>query len=220
MYGPPYVILIFFRPALKESTVCPKYDSNGPQYLIWNRYHMVHPTYMYDPPHMYVWSTNMYVWSPPHVKCLHVLYESSGPPYLTWNRYCMVHHMYVWSPYVILIFFRPALKESTVCPKYDSNGPQYLIWNRNLMVPPYLMWNRYHMVPHMWSVFMSVWLLWSTHTLYRIGIIWSPICYEVWSPHVLYDLWSPTCPSICMYVLSTCTIWFFQDSFERAHCMS
>ena len=28
------------------------HDSYGPPYLIWNRYHMVNPTYMHGPPHV------------------------------------------------------------------------------------------------------------------------------------------------------------------------
>ena len=43
-YGPPHVKCLHVL-----------YDSYGPPYLIWNRYHMA--------PHMYVWSPHMYVWS-------------------------------------------------------------------------------------------------------------------------------------------------------------
>ena len=62
------------------------YNSYGPPYLIWNRYHMV--------PHMYIWSPLPYMeqvsygpptctYGLPHVKCLHVLYDFYGPiPYM------------------------------------------------------------------------------------------------------------------------------------------
>ena len=41
-----------------------------------------------------------------------------------------------------------------------------------------------HMVPHMSSVFMSYMTLIVPHTLYQIGIIWSPKC--MYSPPVYY----------------------------------
>ena len=42
-----------------------------------------------------------------------------------------------------------------------------------------------HVVSHMWSVLISYMTLMVPHTLYRIGIIWSPHMY-VWSPHMCY----------------------------------
>ena len=72
-----------------------------------------------------------------------------------------------------------------------------------LMVPPYLIWNRYHMVPHMWSVFMSYMTHMVPHTLYGIAILWSPLTLYgtgiVWPPHVkclhiLYDSYGPPVP--------------------------
>ena len=59
------------------------YMTYGPQYLIWNRYHMV--------PHMYIWSPLPYMeqlsYGPPHVHIVptHVKW----PSYLIWNRYHM-----------------------------------------------------------------------------------------------------------------------------------
>ena len=61
---------------------------------------------------------------------------------------------------------------------YASYGPQYLIWNR------------YHVVPHMYDM-MSMTLT-VPHTLYGIGIRWSPLPYIEqlsWSPHMY--IWSP-----------------------------
>ena len=53
-----------------------EYVSDGPL-LIWNRnrYHMVPPHVQYR----YHMVPHMYIWSHPHVKCLHVLYDSYGP---------------------------------------------------------------------------------------------------------------------------------------------
>ena len=80
---------------------------------------------------------------PPHVKCLHVLYDSYGPPYLIWNRYHMVSPTYRYGP-----------------PKCTMT----------LMVP---------------------------HTLYGIGILWSPLPYM---KQVLYG------PPTCMYGPPTCEV--------------
>ena len=81
---------------------------------------------------------------------------------------------------------------------YDYYGPPYLIWNRYHMVPQHV-----HMVPHMY--FMT---LMAPHTLYGIGILWSPLPYmeqvlydsphvHMFPPHVkclhvLYDSYGPT----------------------------
>ena len=63
------------------------YDSYGPPYPIWNRYHMV-PThaqyYFFRSPISYMEKVSY--GSPhvcmvlPHMKCVHVLYVSYGPP--------------------------------------------------------------------------------------------------------------------------------------------
>ena len=84
---PPHIqYVFFFRPAWKESTACPKYD------------------FWWSPLTLYVtgivWSPHMYVWSLPHVTCLHVLYDLWSPwnmtlmvpPCLIWNWYLMVPH--------------------------------------------------------------------------------------------------------------------------------
>ena len=77
-----------------------------------------------------------------------------------------------------------------------------------------------YMVPHMWSVSMSYMTLMVLHTIYEIGIVWSPtwmygpptgevsscLIWLLWSPYILYGIgiiWSPT----CMYGPPTCTIW-------------
>ena len=123
---------------------------------------------------------------------MHYRYDSYGPPYLIWNRYHMVPHMYVWSPHMYYM---------------------------TLMVHPYLIWNRYLMVsltlygtgiawfptcmyglPTCTVSSCLIWLLWSPHTLYGIGFLWSPLPYmeqvSYGPPPHMYDM-------------------IFQDSFER-----
>ena len=117
-------------------------------YLIWNRY---------GPPTCEVFSCLIWLMVPhtlygrgilwiPYMWTVMSNMTLMVPPYLIWNRYHVVHHMSTQSPHM----------------SYMTYGPPYLIWNRYPMVHPYLIWNNYHMVPphvhmvpHMWSVFMS-----------------------------------------------------------------
>ena len=131
---------------------------------------------------------------------------------------CIVPHMYymtlmipstlygigiLWSPlpYMEQVSYGPhTCMYSPPHVLYDSYGLPYLIWNRYHMVLPHVC-----MVLHMWSVFMSYMTLMVLHTLYGIGILWSPTCTYGpitcmiwcqwhWSPHILYGIgiwWSP-----------------------------
>ena len=72
---------------------------------------------------------------------------------------------------------------------YDSYGPPCLIWNRYLIVSSYLIWTGIIWSPHMWSVFMSYMTLMVPHTLYGVGIIWSPTC-TIWLMVPPYLIWN------------------------------
>ena len=140
------------------------YDSYGPQYLIWNRYPMV-------------------------------------PPYLIWNRYCMVPHMWsVFMSYMTLMvphtLYGRGIIWSPTCTYVPPTCIVCLLWSTILYMEqvsdssPYLIWNRYCMVPHMyiwspnmWSVCMSNMIFMVPHTLYGIGVVWSPHI-----PHTLYGV--------------------------------
>ena len=111
----------------------------------------------------------------PHMYCMTLMapipymeWASYGPPYLIWNRYHMVPP-HVKCPHVL----------------YDSYGPPYLIWNRYCMSPtctygpPHVLYDSY-----------------GPHTLYGIGILWSPLPYM---EQVSYG--PPTCE------VSSCLIW-------------
>ena len=79
---------------------------------------------------------------------------------------------------------------------YDSYGPPYLTWNRYHMFPSHV-----YMVPLHEVSSCLIWLM-VPHTLYGIGIWWSPL--------TLYGtgiVWSPT----YMHGLPTCIIWLLQS---------
>ena len=161
----------------------------------------------YGLPHRYIWSPHIcevsscliwLLWSPyplwnrsymvPQHVCMvppHVLYDSYGPPYLIWNRYfmvcpyliwnryCLVPHMYIWYPHMWSVFmsYMPLMV------------PPFFIWNRYGMVPPYI-----HMFPP--HVQYDVNHSYGPHTLYGIGIWWSPLPYM---EQLSYDP-----PHVCM----------------------
>ena len=66
---------------------------------------------------------------------------------------------------------------------YDSYGPPYLICNRHCMIP-----HMYIVSLHMYN--MKSMALMVPHTLYGIGILWSP------SPYVEQLLYGP--PHVCV----------------------
>ena len=114
---------------------------------------------------------------PPHMKCLHVLYDSYGPPHTCYGIGI------IWSPYMYHVCVVP------LHVLYDSYGTLYLIWNRYHIVPPHV-----HMVPPTFEVSSClIWLLWSPHTLHKIGMVWfhphihMASCMYIWSPH-MYDM--------------------------------
>ena len=104
MYGPPlpYMEQVSYGPPTCTYG-CPHvkwlhvlYDSYGPPYLIWNRYHMVLP-------HVCITS---------HICDMSKTY---GPPYLIWNRHLMVPlTLYgtgiIWCPHIWYDFFQDSFK--------------------------------------------------------------------------------------------------------------
>ena len=132
------------------------------------------------------------IWWPPLPYMEQVSY---GPPHLK----CL-HVLYdLWSPhtlYGIGIVWSPAC----TCGSHMCMVPPHVQYDVNDLWSPYLIWNKYLMV--------LPYLTWT-------GIVWSPTTCTFGPSHVYHLMVPLTLYGTGIIWPPTCTIWFFQDSFDR-----